>query len=238
MGVTTWNDPDRYGLALTLGAAEVRMLDMMQVYGTLANQGKSVSPSPILEVKTYAGEELYRNQCALDGKNCESTQAVDPRVAAQVTDILQDNQARSNAFGTRSVLHIPDQEVAVKTGTSNDIRDNWTFGYTSDYVVGTWVGNFNNEPMSAVASGITGASPIWNEIMRSQLTAENPHRFQAPSGMIEVAVCVPTGTLSCTGCPIVRNELFKQGSEPQRSCSPDWFNNSQKDDSGQPHQQQ
>jgi penicillin-binding protein 1C len=229
MGITTWNEPDRYGLALTLGAAEVRMLDMMQVYGTFANQGYTLPVNPILEITDYTGSTIYENECALGNTNCPGEKTLDPRVAAQITSVLKDNRARTPAFGSRSVLYIPDQEVAVKTGTSNDIRDNWTFGYTSDRVVGTWVGNFDNEPMSAVASGITGASPVWNEIMRSQLSAEQPHRFEQPAGMVEVAVCAPTGTLACSGCPVVRTEIFRQGNEPMRACNPAWFEKSEEE---------
>lgn len=223
MGITTWTDRQRYGLSLTLGGGEVLMTDMAKLYGTFANQGKTVDINPLLQVATYNGTILYRNTCALDLGSCPGQQTLDPKVALQITNILSDNVARSPAFGPRSVLYIPGQEVAVKTGTTNNLKDNWTDGYTSDYVVITWVGNNDGSSMSYVASGITGASPIWNSIMSGLLDSENPHHFTIPAGLVKVKVCAATGTLPCTGCPAVREELFVAGSEPKNACNPSWF---------------
>lgn len=218
IGITSWNDRSRFGLALTLGGGEVRMTDMMQLYGTFANNGYTMDLNPILEVKNQYGQVLYRNTCALEGKNCDAERNLDPLVAYQITSILSDNQARSPAFGLHSVLHIPNQDVAVKTGTTNSMRDNWTFGYTSDRVVGVWVGNNDNTPMSYVASGITGASPIWNNIMRLNLSETTPHRFAEPTGLIKVAMCGKNIPASCGGCSDPKNEYFLPGTEPTDSC--------------------
>jgi 1A family penicillin-binding protein len=223
MGITTWQDRSRFGLSLTLGGGEVLMTDMAKVYSTFANNGESVDLNPILEVKNSRGEILYQNTCALSGYGCPKVQVLDPRVAYQITDILSDNSARTRAFGPQSVLNIPNQQVAVKTGTTNNLRDNWTIGYTSQNVVLTWVGNNDNSPMSYVASGITGASPIWNNLMRLLLDNESPHIFSLPQGMISVPICAQTGTLTCKECPRTVNELFIVGTEPKTRCSANSF---------------
>lgn len=218
MGISTWQDRQRFGLSLTLGAGEVLMTDLAEVYGTFANQGSTIDLNPILEIKDKEGQVLYRNYCALDGINCSGVQSVDPRVAFLISDILSDNAARTPAFGAYSVLNIPDQQVAVKTGTTNLLRDNWTIGYTTDRVVAVWVGNNDNTPMSYVASGITGASPIWNKIMRLNLNADQPHHFASPSGVVAKNVCARSGTLPCQGC-LTTSEYFIYGSEPQFYCA-------------------
>lgn len=223
MGISTWGDRSRFGLSLTLGGGEVLMTDMTEVYGTFANYGQTVELNPILEVKNANGEVLYRNTCALDGFGCPQKRSLDARVAYQITEILSNNRARTPAFGPQSVLNIPGQQVAVKTGTTNNLRDNWTFGYTTDYVVGTWVGNNNNASMSYIASGVTGASPLWNKIMRKLLSAENPHTFPTPDGMIKVPICAQTGTLACASCPTVIEDIFIPGTEPKIACTPAYF---------------
>lgn len=219
MGISTWQDRSRFGLSLTLGGGEVLMTDMAEAYGTFANYGNSVDLNPILEIKNAHGEVLYKNTCALEGYGCSATRALDPRVAYQITDILSDNAARTPAFGPQSVLNIPGQQVAVKTGTTNNLRDNWTIGYTTEHLVATWVGNNDNSPMSYVASGITGASPIWNNITRLVLDVNNPHIFPLPEGMISVPICAQTGTLTCRECPTTIEEVFIPGTEPSIACS-------------------
>ncbi|MFZ5376554.1 MAG: transglycosylase domain-containing protein [Patescibacteria group bacterium] len=223
LGIDTWQDRKRYGLSLTLGGGEVTMLDMSQLYSSFANLGYPVEPNPFLEIRNYRGEVFYRNDCALDQKQCFTEQKLDPKVAYLISDILSDDNARAPAFGLRSFLHIPGQQVAVKTGTTNSLRDNWTIGYTTDRLVAVWVGNNDNSPMSYVASGVTGASPIWNETMQLLLDSEKPHQFATPSGIVRLKVCAKTGTLPCAGCPLVKEEAFIQGMEPTKACSPAYF---------------
>jgi 1A family penicillin-binding protein len=223
VGITTWADRSRFGLSLTLGGGEVTMAELSQLYGSFANDGQLVQLNPLLEVRNYKGEVLYHNSCATGEETCFEKQVFDPKTTYLITDILSDNQARTPAFGPQSVLNIPGQQVAVKTGTTNSLRDNWTIGYTTNRLVAVWVGNNDNTPMSYVASGITGASPIWNKTMRLLLDPENPHAFAAPAEMIEVAVCKATGTLPCTGCPLVTKELFVAGTQPTKACNPTSF---------------
>ncbi|MBP7875811.1 PBP1A family penicillin-binding protein [Candidatus Woesebacteria bacterium] len=207
MGITTWGDRSRFGLSLTLGGGEVRMIDLATLYGVFANQGYRVDPNPILEVTDGSGAVLYRNECALEQKKCPRARVTDPGTAFLITSILDDNKARTPAFGPISTLYIPGQQVAVKTGTTNSLRDNWTVGYTSDRVVAVWVGNNDNTPMSYVASGITGASPIWNKIIRTQLDEKNPHVFVAPPNVVEAK-----------GCGTASSNFYIVGTEPKNGC--------------------
>lgn len=219
MGITTWKDRSRFGLSLTLGGGEVLMTDMAKVYGAFANEGYSTDLNPILEIKNYKGEVLYRNTCALDNTGCYRKKVLDTKVAYLISNILSDNAARTPAFGPLSTLVIPNQEVAVKTGTTNNLRDNWTFGYTSDRLVAVWVGNNDNTSMSYVASGVTGASSIWNTIMRSVLDDGAPHRFAIPPGIVKTATCISTGSAACSGCANVKQEYYIAGTEPKSPCN-------------------
>jgi len=216
MGITTWTDRSRFGLSLTLGGGEVKMIDMNVAYGTLANLGERVDLNPILEIKNYKGESLQKNP-----KEVKKERALPAEVAYLLTNILSDPIARIPAFGPRSWLNIENHpHVAVKTGTTQNLRDNWTIGYTSDFVVSVWVGNNDNTPMSYVASGITGASPIWNKII-SLILKDLPNKeFPQPENLIKVEVCSLTGTLACEGCG-GKWEYFAVGSEPKFHCSPE-----------------
>ena len=238
MGITTWNDPSRFGLSLTLGGGEVKMIDMAVVFGSLANLGLRVDLSPILKVTDNQGKILEEFECQTPftqnltqsppfpqtaqaaplKTTCTSTRALSSAAAYQLTNILSDNSARAPAFGFNSVLNVPQHQVAVKTGTTQNLRDNWTIGYTSDFVVTTWVGNNDNSSMSYVASGITGASPIWRKITDFLLRNQPQHVFSTPEDLVAVKVCTLTGQLSCSGCP-TKVEYFVPGTEPKHACS-------------------
>jgi len=250
MGITSWNDPAKFGLSLTLGGGDVRLIDLARVYATVANYGKRPNLVSTLKVTNYKGKVLDEFACkggfqedqlassfndvsaatesslknSEDNKsNCGDEQVLDPRVAFIITDILKDNNARAPSFGTTSMLVIPNhKEVAVKTGTSNDLRDNLTIGYNQKYLVAVWVGNNDNTPMARVASGVTGASPIFNKIMGSLLAQEPNHDWPTPKGLVQLPICYRTGTLACEGCP-VKMEWFLEENAPQKACSPDLF---------------
>ncbi|MDP3994911.1 MAG: transglycosylase domain-containing protein [bacterium] len=182
MGITTWNDPSNYGLSLTLGGGDVKLIDLAQVYLTIANYGKKPAISPIINITNYKGRVLEQTRLAED---VESRRVIDPRVAFLLTDILKDNVARSPAFGSNSYLVIPNHpEIAVKTGTSNNLKDNLTLGFNQKYLVAVWVGNNNSTPMARIASGVTGASPIWNKIMRGLNADEKTLDWEIPEGLI------------------------------------------------------
>jgi 1A family penicillin-binding protein len=219
MGITTWKDRKRFGLSLTLGGGEVFMTDMAKAYGAFANEGYVMDLNPILEIHNYKGDIIYQNTCALEGVGCMKKKVLDSKVAYLITNILSDNAARTPAFGPLSTLFIPNQEVAVKTGTTNNMRDNWTFGYTSDRLVSVWVGNNDNQPMSYVASGVTGASAIWNDIMTTLLDEKNPHTFAVPPGLVKVAGCVSGSSKTCSGCGTDKGEYYIAGTEPKTICN-------------------
>ncbi len=223
MGISTWDDSSRFGFALTLGGGDVTMYDMAEVYGTFANNGYTVELNPILQVQTQDGETLYHNPCQGMDTPCQAKRTLNPLAAYHITNILKDNQARTPAFGANSVLHVPGQEVAVKTGTTNNLRDNWTIGYITDRVVVSWVGNNDNTPMSSVASGITGASPIWRQIMNGVLKDKPIHAFSTPTGFEKVAICQMTNTLPCAECPLVAEEIFPKGMAPTERCTAEMF---------------
>lgn len=169
MGIESWSQNNDYGLSITLGGANVTMLDMATVYGTLANNGERIDLDPILEVKDYEGKTVYK-------KNPIPVEVLNDGVAYIMSQILSDGNARARAFGTNSILNIPNAKVAVKTGTTDNKRDNWTIGYTPDLVVATWVGNNDNTVMSPyLTSGVTGAAPMWAKIM-TEMTKKYPAR--------------------------------------------------------------
>jgi len=182
MGITTWKDRNRFGLSLALGAGEVKMTELAQAYSVLANLGDKVEMNPILEIKNYLGEVIYK-------KETEKEKVIEPEYAYMINDALSDNQARSLIFGPNSKLIIKDKTVAVKTGTTNNLKDNWCIGWTPSYLVATWVGNNDSRPMSWVASGVTGATPIWNEIMTELLKNKDNESWQKPDSLIKKNIC-------------------------------------------------
>lgn len=202
MGITTWRDPKNYGLSITLGAAEVTMLDMTTVYGVLANNGVRIDVNPILKITDGKGNTLEKKEKA------DGTGVLDEGVAFIINNILSDNQARALEFGTNSPLNIPNHTVPVKTGTSDNKRDNWTIGYIKDRLVAVWVGNNNGMPMSqTLASGITGAAPIWNRIMTMLLEGKPSQKLTPPADIV---------TKTCLG----RTEYFIKGTENTVNCTP------------------
>ncbi len=217
MGISTFTNPDNYGLSLTLGGGEVFMIDMAKAFGVFANQGYRVDLQPILQItdsKNRVLEKYSPPDSPIFGKR-----VLPSGVAYIISHILLDNAARSNAFGTNSLLRIGNQPISVKTGTTNDYRDNWTIGYTSDFVVVTWVGNNDHTPMGNIVSGVTGAAPIWNKIMKN-LVEKNPASWpKIPNDVRGLTVCATSGLLAPPDgtpdrCP-TRFEYFIKGTEPK-----------------------
>ena len=211
LGITTLDDSDRFGLALTLGGGEVRLLEMTAAYAAFANGGHKVEPLAILRVEDSQGHVL-RKWRPETGK-----QVLDERVAYLITDILSDDTARIAGFGEGSVLKLS-RPAAVKTGTTTDWRDNWTIGYTPELAVGVWVGNADNEPMRRV-SGVAGAAPIWHDFMEEVLKGRPVQEFTEPEGLVRVEVCALSGKLPSPHCPHRKTELFIAGTEPREYCT-------------------
>lgn len=217
MGLTTLEPTtenlQRFGLSVALGGAEVHMIDMAEAFGVLANEGKKVDLYGIQKVENVQGKVLY------ESPKQQSQQVMDPEVTYLVSNILSDNSARAPVFGERSALFIPGKTVAVKTGTTDDKRDNWTIGYTPSVVVATWVGNNDNSAMHpSLSSGITGAAPIWNRIMKAFLEEKKDEPFKRPDNIVELDVDTLTGGLAVEGQP-TRKEFFIKGTEPKTISS-------------------
>lgn len=211
MGISTWGEPEEYGLAITLGAAEAKMTDMATVYGTLANSGKRVDLNPILKVTTYQGAVLEEKTDTREKK------VIPEEIAFIISNILADNSARAMEFGMNSPLNIPKHTVSVKTGTTDNKRDNWTIGYTPTLLTAVWVGNNDNKPMNPVlASGITGAAPIWNKIMSTILATKDVSEESYP--LPENIVARPCGG---------KTEYFVKGTENRGACRPISINDRQ-----------
>ncbi len=203
----------RFGLSLTLGGGEIKLLDLTSAYGVFAAGGIHTSPVAILKVENADGKVLFEH------KEISGERVIPEDVTFIISDILSDNQARSLVFGPRSYLTIPGYSVAVKTGTTDDKRDNWTVGYTKSAVVGVWVGNNDNSPMNPkLASGVTGASPIWNRIMKVLLDGKKDEPFIKPESVLKLEIDAFGGGLPVDG-EAKREEYFIQGTEPT-SVSP------------------
>lgn len=208
MGITDLNS-DQYGLALTLGGGEVKLLDLTNAFAIFANQGQRVTPVAITKIVDFQGNVVY------EAPTPSTEQVIRPEHAYLISSILSDNQARSPMFGTNSVLNLP-FTVAAKTGTTDDFRDNWTLGFTPDLAVGVWVGNPDNTPMQGT-SGVTGAAPIWAEFMQegiSYLTGGNPSWFIQPSGIVEKVICSVSGAEPSRHCNEQRREIFASDQPP------------------------
>ena len=217
MGLTTWEPSEEnvnsVGLSLVLGGREVRLLDLTSAFGVLANKGRQQDPVSILKVADNKGKTLFEYHPT------EGRKVLDEGIAFIISDILSDNGARTQAFGSNSVLNIASKAVAVKTGTTDEKRDNWTVGYTPSYVVGVWVGNNDNSQMSPqVASGVTGASPIWNKIMSFVLKDKQNEPFERPINVVQEEVDSLMLGKPHPGSP-TRREYFIAGTEPKGESS-------------------
>lgn len=221
LGITTLNRQG-YGLALTLGGGEVKLLDLTYAYGVFGNGGlmagqavpeedrrpghRRLDPVAILRVEDPQGRVLYQYA------HPETEQVLDPRLAYLVTDILSDRQARMPAFGSPNPLELS-RRAAAKTGTTDDYRDSWTLGYAPQLVTGVWVGNADNKEMNRVA-GSLGAAPIWQRFMERALAGEPEMDFPVPPGIVRREICFPSGLLPAEACQQRRSEVFIQGTEP------------------------
>ncbi len=211
MGITSLPANDetlrRVGLSLSLGGGEVRLLDLTSAYGPFMNGGYKVPPISILRVEDKDGKVLEET------KPERGPSVLTPEQAFLINNILSDNSARQETFGLNSLLNIPNRQVAVKTGTTNDKRDNWTVGGTPQVVVGVWVGNNDNSPMKQVASGVSGASPIWNQIIKAALEGKPAMTFPQPEGIVQMKVDTISGMKEHDNLPS-RQEYFIKGTEP------------------------
>ena len=204
----TQENVNRFGLSITLGGGEVKLLDLSSAFSVFANGGIYHQPIAILKVEDSQGKTLFEH------KKSRGKKVLSPDICFLISHILSDNNAREEVFGPRSWLVIPGKTVAVKTGTTDDKRDNWTIGFTRSVTVGTWVGNNDNSPMDEkLASGITGAAPIWNRIVKEALRKKEDGIIEEPKNIVALEIDALGGGLSKEGEP-KRSEYFIKGTEP------------------------
>lgn len=197
----------RLGFSVTLGGGEVRLLEIASAYSAFANEGYKVEPIAVLKVTDKDGKVLFEHQLS------QRRQVITPEQAFLISHTLSDNNSRLLTFGERSALVVPGKTVAVKTGTTNDRRDNWTIGWNPAVMVGVWVGNNDNSPMKKLASGVTGAAPIWRRIIAKALEGKPNIGFSQPEGVVTAEVDAVSGYRAHDGFPS-RAEYFIKGSEP------------------------
>lgn len=225
-GLDTIKDSRRYGLSLTLGGGEVLMTDMARAFSVFANSGIRKDLVSVLKVTDKNGKILKEHTDPNLSKDIPSQiliagpRVLSPETTFLISHMLLDNNARTSAFGPISNLVIPNHAVSVKTGTTDDLRDNWTIGFTPQYLIAVWVGNNDNSPMNpALVSGITGAAPIWNKLMKKVLQGNPDIWPKQPDGIIGAQICNITGLLPTNpdgddkGCA-TRFEYFIKGTLP------------------------
>ena len=202
-------EANHYGLALALGAAEVTLLEMANGYRMLARggilEGEKYLISPAIQAKTQ--------------NHVHDKQVLSREIAYIITNILSDNASRIKAFGDDSPLNLP-FPCAVKTGTSKNFRDNWCLGYTTKYVVGVWVGNFDGSAMHGV-SGISGAAPLFRDIMIELHKDGYPPGFDEPPDLLTLNICTKSGRVAGRNCTNAIEEIFIRGTEPKDTCTID-----------------
>lgn len=208
LGLTTINDPAQYGLALGLGAGEVKLLELTGAYSTLANNGVYNKPSSILAIQDKHSRFIYTYQP-------ENKRVVDASYAFLITSILTDRQTRSEIFGNSLDIN---HTSAVKTGTTQNFRDAWTMGYTPSLTIGVWVGNNNGRPMDNIA-GSLGAAPIWKDVMEHSLDKIPDEKFQTPIDIVALSICANGGRLQGQNTSGGRTEYFVAGTEPSKTCT-------------------
>lgn len=199
MGISTVNQPEKYGLSLALGTAEARLTDMTNAYAAFAKAGDQYPITTIVEVKDKFDGTVHKYKP-------KAKRVATPEASYILSSILSDERARAPLAGSKFNIGRP---VAVKTGTTNDERDAWTIGYTPQIAVGVWVGNNDNKPMRGVG-GSLGAGPIWRNTITSFLNDTKAESFAVPRGVVQIQVCNSTS---------VQQEYFIRGTEGPFKCT-------------------
>ncbi|UCF64823.1 MAG: penicillin-binding protein 1C, partial [bacterium] len=195
-------DPGYYGIGLALGGGEVSLNELTRAYLCLARSGSFL---PLRTIRAINDKPVLPD---LSEKTISS-----PVYNFLITHILSDPHARTTEFGFNSILNLP-FPCAAKTGTSYKFCDNWTLGYTRDYTLGVWVGNFDHKPMLKV-SGVSGAGPIFANIMyQLYRDREWPESFTMPPGIIRVTICPLSGKKPNSYCPSHMEEYIPERDYP------------------------
>ena len=205
-GLATLSDAERYGLSLSLGGGDVRLLDLTAAYAGLATGGERVAPYLVERVRDRSGQLLYAHLIP------PPRRIVTEQQAYLIADILSDPDARIPGFGGVTPFDLPFR-AAAKSGTSTGFRDNWSLGFTPEIAIGVWAGNADGTPMTDV-SGVEGAGPIWHDAMIAAALGRRMTWYARPAGIVDATVCAPTGLLPGPHCPSAVRELFIAGTEP------------------------
>ncbi len=210
-GLTTLDKTaDEYGLPLALGSGQAKLIEMTSAYGAFANEGNHAQTQLVLNIVNKDKQKIYEEKVA-------SSSVWSSGTAYIISNILSDNSARSEVFGS-SLTVSGNRPVAVKTGTTEDYRDAWTIGYTPSLAIGVWIGNNDNSQMSAVA-GSSGSGPIWINLMRQLLTNKAVEKFNQPSTVVSHDVCKNNGALAQTSGSNTYSEVFLSGTLPTATCN-------------------
>jgi len=223
LGITTDIDPATIGLSLTLGAKEVHLVDMASAYGVLANMGLRVTPTYILKVEDSRGNLVWEH------KDYEQKRALDPGIAWIMTDILKDTTQPSKDFIFGSWTNIG-RPAALKTGTTDNLKDVYSVGYVPTLVTGVWMGNSNGEKMSTVDfASATGPGQLWRDYMKEALADTPATDWPRPANVVSGTVVSAPGAYGGYGSglvpsalsPFSSTEWFMKGTEPSKAD--DWF---------------
>lgn len=208
VGLSTLGDTESYGLSLTLGGGEVRLIDLTAAYAALGTGGVLTHPYSVVRVSDQLGRVLYEHPREA------ARRVLSEQHAYLLADILSDGAARIPGFGQVTTFDLPFR-AAVKTGTTTGFRDNWTLGFTPEAAVGVWVGNADGSSMRDV-SGVDGAGPIWRDVMMAAAAGRAMSWPARPPGIVDAVVCSPTGLLPGADCPSPVREMFTAGTAPAK----------------------
>jgi 1A family penicillin-binding protein len=209
MGLTNVDNASRYGLSLALGTAEVRLTNLVNAYSAFADQGEQHQQTLITKIEDKFGKTVYHYK--------PTTKRVRSAGSAYIINsILSDPAARAPTYG-RS-MNLSGRPVALKTGTTNDVRDGWTIGYTPNLAVGVWMGNNEHEPMIDLGSS-TSAGVIWKQTMRAFLKDLPIKQFEPPHDVVRLTICRGTELRAMDTGSNTFKEYFIRGTEPSGTCN-------------------
>ena len=221
LGITTPIDPSQVGLSLTLGAAEVKLIDMANAYGTVANLGVHVDPTFILRVEDAHGKIVWEH------KDYQQKRVVDENTAYVMVDILKDTTQPDRDFIFGSFTNIG-RPAGLKTGTTDNLKDVYAVGFTPTLVTGVWMGNSNGEVMEGISSAI-GPGLLWRDYMKEIFSGFPATDWKRPPNIVDVNVVTAPGPFGGYGSgllpsslsPFSTREIFVKGTEPRKVD--DWF---------------
>ena len=210
LGLSTMDNTTDYGLSLALGSAETKLTDMTNSYAAFANSGNQFSATTITKINDKFDKQIFNKSTSV-GKRVMGENA-----SFLISDILNDESARSPVFGTS--LNTNGYDVAVKTGTTDEARDAWTIGYSKQIAVGVWVGNNDNTPMNNGGSSMAG--PIWRSTIQAGLKGQKNLPFTVPAGVERLTVCRSNGLVATGGgTDGTYQEFFLKTANPSGTCN-------------------